>query len=444
MPVNRKSLLSLLLKLAIFSVVLTIGLLLYTVAFSNYEVSSFATTGIIYGSYANPVYGMNVNSFEMDINTQEQTIVLSIDFAYDTVGNYTLLMTLPFRIDSFHNLKSGNLYLKSTSSGSIAMFIYNINETSNIGYTFETASASFHINGSILDKVFEICTLNLPFGGSVTTEVSQELDSFRTISPFTIFGSGINGTVGITVPYSAIVTNPQQYFREPMNGFQWLDFSINEFKPFQFQYVDSAQRMNFERNLLISGVILGIAGSGFAEIVVELIPTKYRPGSVQENNSENRGSKMSEKRKENEKENILETIRWIDKQKCRLFKPLDILNGWAGFTIIMLGIMYVFLFYFNLTGNASFSDKIIIFLAFGSLAIPVIAFIAQFGRERLVEVNYRKALGLKKDFTANQKILLKALIKIKAENPEFELEELYNIDSTMFTEKKLLQRMISD
>lgn len=280
MPVNR---ISLFLKVTIFSIVLLIGFLFFMTVFSNYQVSSFATTGIIYGSYANPDYGMNVNSFSMDMNAQKQIIILNIDFAYNSVGNYTVLMTLPYRIDSFQNLSSGNLYLKSTPSGSIAMFTYNMKNISNSGYTFETASAQLHINGSILDKVFETCTINLPFGGSVTDEVSKELDNFRKISPFTLIGAGISGTVSIAVPYSAIITETTQQInrRDPENDFQVLEFNINEFKPFRLQYIDSAQRRDFEAYLLISGVMFGVAASGFAEIAVELISTKYQHVSVE-------------------------------------------------------------------------------------------------------------------------------------------------------------------
>jgi hypothetical protein len=168
------------------------------------------------------------------------------------------------------------------------MFTYDIKEISNAGYTFERASALLHINGSILDKVFETCTVNLPFGGSVTDEVSKELDNLGKISPFTLFGSGINGTVSISVPYSAIMpeTTQQVDRRDPENNFQVLEFNINEFKPFRLQYIDSAQRRDFEAYLLISGVILGVAASGFAEIAVELISTKYQHTSVQKNNSE--------------------------------------------------------------------------------------------------------------------------------------------------------------
>ena len=62
------------------------------------------------------------------------------------------------------------------------------------------------------------------------------------------------------------------------------------------------------------------------------------------------------------------------------------------------------------------------------------------GRENMVRSNYSKALKLRQ-FNPNEKILLKALIKIKAKNLEFELEELYNVDDTLFTKEKLLERL---
>jgi hypothetical protein len=272
---------SLVLKTVVFLVFLITGLLFYNMAFSNYEVSSFPTTGIIYGSYANPNYGTNVNFFEMELNTQNQNVDLIILFAYDIAGNYSLLMTLPYQIDSFQNLRSGNLTVRSTSSGTIVMFTYDIREVnSSIGYTFDSAEAMLHVKGSILDKVFELSTLNLPFGGAITPEISQEFTSLRNVTPFTIFSNGINGTVDISVPYSAIITQTTEPIenRNPVSDFQWIEFSINGFKPFQLQYLDSAQRMNFERNLLISGVVFGVAGSILADIFIDEITAKYQNG----------------------------------------------------------------------------------------------------------------------------------------------------------------------
>jgi hypothetical protein len=44
-------------------------------------------------------------------------------------------------------------------------------------------------------------------------------------------------------------------------------------------------------------------------------------------------------------------------------------------------------------------------------------------------------------FEENRKILLKALIKIKAKNPEFDLQQIYNMNPSMFTKERLLERL---
>jgi hypothetical protein len=228
MPTNVKLLL---IEIFVFSLILLIGFVFYFRAFSNYQVSSNPTTGIIYGSYSNPDYGMNVNSFTMEINTQKQTINLGIDFAYNSIGNYTLLMTLPFRIEDYTNFSSGNVFVRNMSSGSIVMFTFDIGNASNYGYTFDTAKILLHVDNSILDKVFETSTLNLPFGGSVTNEISKELGNLGQVSQFTIIGGGINGTVRITIPYSAVVigTTHQIDRRDPENDGQLFEFHINGF-----------------------------------------------------------------------------------------------------------------------------------------------------------------------------------------------------------------------
>jgi len=82
----------------------------------------------------------------------------------------------------------------------------------------------------------------------------------------------------------------------------------------------------------------------------------------------------------------------------------------------------------------------IIGLSFVGVVVAFFALLAQFGREYMVGANYGKALKLRQ-FNPNEKILLKALIKIKAKNLEFELEELYNVDDTFFTKEKLLERL---
>jgi hypothetical protein len=164
-------------------------------------------------------------------------------------------------------------------------------------------------------------------------------------------------------------------------------------------------------------------------------PTPSPPGEPQQQR-QTKGPKMSEKE-------ILDLIQWIDKQKCKLFKRLDAFHG-SAFLLIVMGIWLFLIETLLWSGSVSNVDKTVIVLAFVGVVIALFTLLAQFGKERIVEANFEKALKLKTDFNSNQKIFLKALIKIKAENPEFELEELYKKDNTLFTKEKLLQRLISD
>jgi hypothetical protein len=55
-------------------------------------------------------------------------------------------------------------------------------------------------------------------------------------------------------------------------------------------------------------------------------------------------------------------------------------------------------------------------------------------KENIIRINFE---NVKK----NEKPLLKALIKIKAKNPEFDLEQTYNMNKPMFTKEKLLEKL---
>jgi len=143
---------------------------------------------------------------------------------------------------------------------------------------------------------------------------------------------------------------------------------------------------------------------------------------------------MSEKQTE-----VLELIRWLDKQRCKLFKWYDVfLSYWSILLPLIFLLVVVELF---LLGNASDTDKFGVALSFSAFVVTIFAFMAQFGKKEIVKRNFNKVLKLKRDFNTNQKILLKALIKIKAENPEFDLEETYNKNKSMFTPEKLMEKL---
>lgn len=78
-----------------------------------------------------------------------------------------------------------------------------------------------------------------------------------------------------------------------------------------------------------------------------------------------------------------------------------------------------------------------------SIAIPFSAFIFVFFtmfersfEDTIIRGNYKR---LGKDIKEDQKPSLKALIKLKTRNLEFDLEQIYNMNKSMFTKEKLLE-----
>ena len=59
-------------KFAVLIIIALISMVPLFLIFSNNQVTNKATTGIIFGFYANPDYGMRVNSFSMEITTQKE------------------------------------------------------------------------------------------------------------------------------------------------------------------------------------------------------------------------------------------------------------------------------------------------------------------------------------------------------------------------------------
>jgi hypothetical protein len=266
---------SLLGKVLLFVIVLVAGVILYFQ--TSPKVKSYASTGIIAGKY--PYHDeMNVNYFTMDINTQNNSIILSMDITYFSEGNYSLLLTLPWRIASFQNLSTGNWIIRNAESGSIVMAILSAENVSEREWSYNTFRVLLNTKDSILDKIFETSILSLPFGGSITLDVQEKLDELRETFPIATSDNVFNGTVRVSVPPSAVITGTTQPInrRDPAKENQVLEFQITQFKPFQLQYVDSAQRAEFEVRLLISGMLLGVAASGFAGIGVEYINAKYQ------------------------------------------------------------------------------------------------------------------------------------------------------------------------
>jgi len=138
------------------------------------------------------------------------------------------------------------------------------------------------------------------------------------------------------------------------------------------------------------------------------------------------------------KDEILELIRLVDRNKSKLFKPLDIFLGDAFFSFISILILLFFIEIFLMFGDASATDKIVVALSFVAIATAIFSLLGEVGEENIVRVNFNR---LEKCVEDNKKPLLKALIKTKAKNREFGLEQICSMNPSMFTREKLLERL---
>jgi hypothetical protein len=260
-------------KFLVCTLTTIIAVLLYLQTFSNYYVSPHPISGIIGGQYPD-ASKLHVNYFTMDIDTEKNVILLSFDLVYYDNGSYSVLLTLPYQIASYNeSLSSADWYIKNASSGSVIMAVLNVNNFTAIGWQSTTVRVLLTSKDLLLDRTFETNTLILPFGGAHDYDMQQEINKIYQISPIGMSSNPFNGAVSVTVPYSAVglITSLPIDHSTPTNNpqVQVLTFSINEFKTFQLQYINSQERYQFELSILLIGVLLGIAGPIWAELLIK-------------------------------------------------------------------------------------------------------------------------------------------------------------------------------
>jgi hypothetical protein len=135
-------------------------------------------------------------------------------------------------------------------------------------------------------------------------------------------------------------------------------------------------------------------------------------------------------------EKILEFIRRIDSNKS-LFKRFDVFKGWALTLVSIAGLIFV-ADLVALSSNTSEVEKVVLSATVVSVILAFFALLGQFGKENIVRVNYGR---IEACFLEDEKPFAKALIKLKAENTDFPLEQTFNMNKEMFTPKKLLERL---
>ncbi|MCJ7430051.1 hypothetical protein MUO83_02390 [Candidatus Bathyarchaeota archaeon] len=207
-------------------------------------------------------------------------------------------------------------------------------------------------------------------------------------------------------------------------------------------YLDEQFRSNV--TFALSYGILGLTFIMVAPVIVQLIdfvekilekPQSQKSCIDTTIEDKPQDSKMSDKQAKDE---ILELIRLVDRSKSKLFRPLDIYRGDAFFSFISILILLFFIEIFLMFGDASATDKIVVALSFLAIAAAMFSLLGEAGEENIVRTNFNR---LEKCVEDNNKPLLKALIKTKAKNREFGLEQIYNMNPSMFTREKLLERL---
>jgi hypothetical protein len=143
------------------------------------------------------------------------------------------------------------------------------------------------------------------------------------------------------------------------------------------------------------------------------------------------------------KAKILELIKLIDSHEKKLFGPLHFYMSLGGFFVLFIILVFV------IAENVSFvtssaNDRISMLLASAAIVIASIPIVMQTSEKDIVDGNFLRALKLR-EFDDTEKILLKALIRIRSKNDELKLGPVYErnekADGDMFSEKRLLEKL---
>jgi hypothetical protein len=154
---------------------------------------------------------------------------------------------------------------------------------------------------------------------------------------------------------------------------------------------------------------------------------------------------MNEKQTTDE---ILELIGLVDGNKDGKGKPLfrrrDIFGSSFGSAVFIIGALLGLEIFFGVLydiGKISLVDLMALDFSFVAVLLTFLSIVVQLVENSVLEVRFKKALGLRTSFTENQKLILKALIKIRSEHEKFALKDVYDKNKEMFTEKRLMEKL---
>jgi hypothetical protein len=248
------------------------GLFLYNSSFSSYEVDSRSVTGIIFGRY--PYSSWDVNPFILQLIPAKKTIELRLSFIYYDAGNYSAALTFPYRLQSIRDLnetsEKHNWLYRNAESESVIMVTLIAERVPTIGFSFQVLAAELTVDDPILDRIFDIYSINLPFGGSFTLDIQEQWYSLKSIAPVIPTEKVPNCSLSVTIPSSAIITDKSHPIlrRNPAQESQQIvQFQITTEGPFTLQYSVPEERYGREQNLFISGILIGVLPAGLLSVL---------------------------------------------------------------------------------------------------------------------------------------------------------------------------------
>jgi hypothetical protein len=134
---------------------------------------------------------------------------------------------------------------------------------------------------------------------------------------------------------------------------------------------------------------------------------------------------------------ILELIRLIDSNKDRLFKPYDVFYG-SSIIFFLIAILYIAIEPILVLNTTSLVDKAVLVLSLVAVVSALFSLITPFVKENIIAKNFKR---LELCVVTEKKPLLKSLIRMKAKNTKFDLEQIYNMNKEMFTKEKLFEKL---
>ena len=138
---------------------------------------------------------------------------------------------------------------------------------------------------------------------------------------------------------------------------------------------------------------------------------------------------------------ILELVNWLDKNEKQVIKRQDIFMNWKGSLLFFVAILFGIVEILNLVTLTNF-DKIFTLLTLAVILLAFTSIVIQTTEKNVFDARFKNALKIK-NFSGTERPILKALIKIKSKNREFQLSTLYYLDKEakgdLFTESRLLE-----